>query len=86
MQLNMFSCLLKIASVSKGRHKTDLTFVGIPLPVVIVWAFVKANWFTYSSNEGNVSIVITNQYLLLTYNIMSRSWDFFEICEGVLNQ
>ncbi|XP_059352129.1 diuretic hormone receptor-like isoform X3 [Daphnia carinata] len=26
---------------------------GIPLPVVIVWAVVKANWFTYTSNEGH---------------------------------
>lgn len=28
---------------------------GIPLPVVIVWAVVKANWFTYTSTEGHVS-------------------------------
>ena len=28
---------------------------GIPLPVVIVWAIVKANWFTYTSNETHVS-------------------------------
>ena len=27
---------------------------GIPLPVVIVWAIVKANWFTYTSNETHV--------------------------------
>ncbi|KAK4023852.1 hypothetical protein OUZ56_009246 [Daphnia magna] len=26
---------------------------GIPLPVVIVWAVVKANWFTYTSTEGH---------------------------------
>ncbi|XP_046437865.1 diuretic hormone receptor-like isoform X2 [Daphnia pulex] len=25
---------------------------GIPLPVVIVWVVVKANWFTYTSTEG----------------------------------
>jgi hypothetical protein len=25
---------------------------GIPLPVVIVWVVVKANWFTYASTEG----------------------------------
>jgi hypothetical protein len=31
---------------------SNARLAGIPLPVVIVWAVVKANWFTYTSTEG----------------------------------
>lgn len=33
----------------------DYNFAGLPLPVVIVWAGVKADWFTSPSEDPLVS-------------------------------
>jgi hypothetical protein len=51
---------------------------GIPLPVVIVWAVVKANWFTYTSTEGQhvspspLHLTHSLTLLLLLYRLFPR--------------
>ncbi len=49
---------------------SNARLAGIPLPVVVVWAVVKANWFTYTSSEGqHVSRVFTSS---LSHPILSN--------------
>ncbi|XP_045026799.1 diuretic hormone receptor isoform X6 [Daphnia magna] len=53
-ETNKGSCIIVI--FLHYFHLTNFFWMfveGIPLPVVIVWAVVKANWFTYTSTEGH---------------------------------
>ncbi len=69
IRLTVCHCCPSNYEVTFGVLATYL-YIGVPLPVVIVWAIVKAIWFDYSSSNeggGHVSssfIMLMDRYCL----------------------
>uniref|UniRef100_A0A0P5ACH2 Diuretic hormone receptor n=1 Tax=Daphnia magna TaxID=35525 RepID=A0A0P5ACH2_9CRUS len=56
---------------------------GIPLPVVIVWAVVKANWFTYTSTEGHQKLDLES-FLASCPWMAANSYDWIYMTPAII--
>ncbi|XP_046654155.1 diuretic hormone receptor-like isoform X3 [Daphnia pulicaria] len=57
---------------------------GIPLPVVIVWAVVKANWFTYTSTEGQHQKLDLESFLASCPWMAANSYDWIYMTPAIV--